>query len=238
MNVSPYWTMTQLANALDIQPQTVRKYRQIGVLPAEDLYVLGRPVWRPATIVYWAAETGRIDPATGTRLPPARTGRPPKTDLCGHHYPCPRDVCRPAGHAVTLDPPGGVNISTLRVAVCECGRYRSGRGVARAVLKAWREHATAALERLTPVDNAPPVPPCPTLRCTHRGGCGQADARRAAGGHTLEIVPAPKMDAPALVAAQCSCGRYRSTSTSPPQARKAWQAHADASTTPEPPPAR
>jgi hypothetical protein len=48
--------------------------------------------------------------------------------------------------------------------------------------------------------------------------------------HACEIVPAPKMDSQGLVAAVCSCGRYRSGSTTEHSARKSWQAHADAKT--------
>ena len=96
------------------------------------------------------------------------------------------------------------------------------------------------------MDIARPAVPCPTSRCVHLADCGEATARRAAGGHAVKIVPAPKMDTPSLVAAVCACGRYRSGSMTEPHARKAWRSHADAKTgyqpalavTRTPPPAR
>lgn len=44
--------------------------------------------------------------------------------------------------------------------------------------------------------------------------------------HELTIIPAPKMDTPSLVAAQCSCG-YRSGSGTEHTVRKSWRQHAD-----------
>ena len=69
--------------------------------------------------------------------------------------------------------------------------------------------------------------PCPTSRCPHDRGCAEGDRRRAEGGHTCAIVQAPKMDTPELVAAECSCGQYRSTPTTEGQARISWRMHAD-----------
>lgn len=43
--------------------------------------------------------------------------------------------------------------------------------------------------------------------------------------HVIRIVPAPKMDTPSLVAAECSCGNYRSGSTTENDARKRGEAH-------------
>jgi hypothetical protein len=43
--------------------------------------------------------------------------------------------------------------------------------------------------------------------------------------HHITIVPAPKMDTPSLVAAECSCGKYRSSSTTENDARKRGAAH-------------
>ncbi len=46
-------------------------------------------------------------------------------------------------------------------------------------------------------------------------------------GHLLTIVARPKMDAPGLVAAQCSCG-YLSAPGNESNARRAWEHHAEA----------
>lgn len=78
------------------------------------------------------------------------------------------------------------------------------------------------------MDMARLAAPCPTSRCPHLLDCWEATVRRAGGGHTVTIVPSPKMDTQSLVAAVCSCGRYRSGSTTEPEARKAWRSHADA----------
>lgn len=80
---------------------------------------------------------------------------------------------------------------------------------------------------MTAVELQPPFP-CPDADCPHLGECIAATRRRAEGGHTCRIVPAPKMDAPRLVAADCSCGRYRSSATLERLARQSWRAHADA----------
>lgn len=45
--------------------------------------------------------------------------------------------------------------------------------------------------------------------------------------HAIEIVPAPKMDTPSLVAASCTCG-YRSGSTTRNSAEKSGQQHLEA----------
>ena len=47
--------------------------------------------------------------------------------------------------------------------------------------------------------------------------------------HEPTIVPAPKMDAPSLVAVQCSCG-YRSAPDIEHTVRKSWQQHVNAKT--------
>ena len=43
--------------------------------------------------------------------------------------------------------------------------------------------------------------------------------------HVISIVPAPKMDAPSLVAAECSCGEYRSSPTTENDARTRGEHH-------------
>ena len=67
--------------------------------------------------------------------------------------------------------------------------------------------------------------PCPDSRCTHDGDCAEAKLRRA---HTCTVVPAPKMDAPKLVAAVCSCGQYQSSPGSESRVRAAHAHHAAA----------
>jgi hypothetical protein len=67
--------------------------------------------------------------------------------------------------------------------------------------------------------------PCPDSRCTHDQDCAEGKRRRA---HTVAIVPAGKMDAPTLVAAECSCGTYRSSPGSETRVRAAHADHAAA----------
>lgn len=50
-------------------------------------------------------------------------------------------------------------------------------------------------------------------------------AQQVVEAHELEIEFSPKMDAGSLVRAVCSCGRYRSTTTTDPEARKAHRQH-------------
>lgn len=97
--------------------------------------MLGRPLWHPATIVFWAVETGRLDPDTGqvTHLKPP--GRPPTPGS-------PRSRVQ-GDHSMSTVPAGKMDASGLVVAVCSCGEYRSGIGSKSTVFRAWRAHAEA-----------------------------------------------------------------------------------------------
>jgi hypothetical protein len=64
------------------------------------------------------------------------------------------------------------------------------------------------------------------FRFTRTGAHIGTDAATALATHRITIVPAPKMDTPGLVAAECSCGHYRSSSTTEHEARKRGIAHA------------
>jgi hypothetical protein len=51
--------------------------------------------------------------------------------------------------------------------------------------------------------------------------------------HELTIIPRPKMDAPNLVAARCSCGAYESAPGNESNVRRSWEHHRDAKLTAE-----
>lgn len=128
------WTMQAVAEVLEMKHQTIRSMRKDRVLPPADEILLGRPLWRPATIVFWAAETGRLSP-TGQVIrlkPPGRPAAPGST----------RSMTL-GGHRMTIEPSPKMDTPGLVAAVCSCGEYRSGAGSKDTVFKAWRSHAEA-----------------------------------------------------------------------------------------------
>lgn len=50
----------EIAELLDVVHQTAKQWRARGVLPEPEWTVSGVPVWRKATILKWAKETGRL----------------------------------------------------------------------------------------------------------------------------------------------------------------------------------
>lgn len=91
------WDMVAIATNLNVQPQTVRKWRRESLadaraaaqrprrdvaaaphpnhLPMPDIPVAGKPLWKAGTIRKWAMQTGRLAPdGTPIRLKPP--GRP------------------------------------------------------------------------------------------------------------------------------------------------------------------
>ena len=49
----------EVAAMFNVHPVTVSRWQKEGVLPEPDRALLQGPVWRRATIVAWANETGR-----------------------------------------------------------------------------------------------------------------------------------------------------------------------------------
>jgi hypothetical protein len=91
------WTTSEVARALEFRAQTVRVMRAEGLLPAADQLHGNRPLWYPATIVYWALETGRLTPDGQTiRLKPG--GRPrqlPRCPTCDQALPSRAGTLKP-----------------------------------------------------------------------------------------------------------------------------------------------
>lgn len=54
--VEGYWGYVQVASYLKVTTATLRSYRTEGRMPEPDKMVLGRPFWRPKTIVTWSKE--------------------------------------------------------------------------------------------------------------------------------------------------------------------------------------
>jgi MerR HTH family regulatory protein len=50
----------EIATLLGVQPDTVRMWRKRGRLPEPDGRVSGMPYWFRATVLAWAAATGRL----------------------------------------------------------------------------------------------------------------------------------------------------------------------------------
>lgn len=135
------WTIQQVAVMLELKDQTIRSLRKDRVLPPADEEMLGRPLWHPATIVFWAVETGRLDPDTGqfTRLKPPGRPRDPAAPRSRVH----------GDHSMSTVPAGKMDTPELVAAVCSCGQYRSGAGTEHTVFRAWRAHAEAKTSAAT-----------------------------------------------------------------------------------------
>lgn len=85
------WTMSDIAEQLDVQPQTVRSWRKDSLaaakastvtpvphpnhLPNPDIPVTGKPTWRAGTVRRWAIQTGRMS-REGAPLRLKPPGRP------------------------------------------------------------------------------------------------------------------------------------------------------------------
>ncbi len=51
--------LVEIAELLDVERETPRKWRKRNVLPEPDYMISGTPVWRREVIERWARETGR-----------------------------------------------------------------------------------------------------------------------------------------------------------------------------------
>jgi len=50
----------QIADLCGVEADTVKKWRQRGVLPTPDAVISGVPLWWRTTAVLWADRTGRL----------------------------------------------------------------------------------------------------------------------------------------------------------------------------------
>lgn len=97
-----WWTMRQVAWALAWKVQSVRALRAEGGMPEPDEMAAQRPLWLPATVVWWAVQTGRMDGDTGQPLrikPSGRTRRLPRCPTC--------DQALPDGYVAAREGAGG-----------------------------------------------------------------------------------------------------------------------------------
>jgi hypothetical protein len=54
-----WWTTSDVARFLDVEPSTIRAYAARGQMPAADRRIGREPVWRPATIRKWDRQRPR-----------------------------------------------------------------------------------------------------------------------------------------------------------------------------------
>ena len=51
--------LKEIAERLDVKPQTAAAWKHRGLMPEPEWTISGVPAWRWSTIAYWAASTGR-----------------------------------------------------------------------------------------------------------------------------------------------------------------------------------
>jgi hypothetical protein len=107
------WGINEIASNLGLKVQTIRDYRQTGVLCPEDGRITGRPWWYAGTVRRWAIETGRMT-REGVAQPGKPSGRPRGSR--SRETTVLENICRP-GHT---DVGGAVMV--------ESGRYRGRPG--------------------------------------------------------------------------------------------------------------
>jgi MerR family regulatory protein len=56
---SDWWTTSDVARFLDVEPSTIRAYAARGQMPPADRRIGREPVWRPATIRKWDTQRPR-----------------------------------------------------------------------------------------------------------------------------------------------------------------------------------
>lgn len=67
--------MPGIARLLRVASKTPQQWRQRGVLPKEDEYYSGKPLWRVSTIIRWAKDTNRWPPGRAAERAPRSAAR-------------------------------------------------------------------------------------------------------------------------------------------------------------------